>query len=153
MERALEITILLSFLSSFFSLSYPFWGIRALIVQALQISFCIFLRLSLDWPQASFIVLIKNKKKSPNVQHAIITWWSHSEHYLSLQQLYWLLCLEQFEFPTSSVVWYLASFRQDTFSWSEPKGYWVESSWVRRSCFKEFPVSARSLLQRLFGMQ
>lgn len=62
MEKALEITIQLSSLSSFFSLCYPFWGIRALIVQALQTSFCIFLRLSPDWPQASFIIL---KKKNP----------------------------------------------------------------------------------------
>lgn len=58
MERAVEITIQLSFIS-FFSLCYPFWGIRALIVQALQTSFCIFLRVSPDWPQASFIILKK----------------------------------------------------------------------------------------------
>lgn len=152
MATALEITIQLSFLTSFFSLCYPFWGIRALIVQALQTSFCIFLRLSPDWPQASFIIL-KKKKNSPDVQHEIITRWSHSEHYLSLQQLYWLLHLEQFEFPTSSVVWYLASFRQDTFSWSEPTGYWAGSSWVPRPCLKEFSVSVRSLLQSLVGMQ
>lgn len=62
MEKALEITIQLSFLSSFFGLSNPFWGIRALIVQAPQTSFCIFLRLSPDWPQASFIILKKKNQ-------------------------------------------------------------------------------------------
>lgn len=151
MRRALEITIQLSFLSSSFSLCYTFLGIRALIVQALQTFFYSFLRLSPDWPQASFIII--KKKNSPDVQHEIITRWSHSEHYLSLQQLYWLLCLEQYEFPTSSVVWYLASFRRDTFSQSEPTGHWVESSWAPRPCLKEFSVSARSLPQRLLGRQ
>lgn len=59
MRRALKITIQLIFLSSSLSLCYTFEGIRALIVQALQTSFYIFLRFSPDWPQASFIIIKK----------------------------------------------------------------------------------------------
>lgn len=117
-----------------------------MIVQALQISFCIFLRLSPDWPQASFISI--KKKTSPGVEHEITTQCSHSEHYL-----YWLLCLERFEFPTSSAMWYLASFRRDTFLQSEPTGHWAEGSGAPRLRLKGFAVSGRSLLQCLLGRQ